>query len=187
MSRPSVCKFIFTSKGYGYVNPIKVRVYHRFWKRLLPAKVKLNWDDDDAMPFVYYDDIKGILTLGSSDERIPDLFNKIEQIRSDYPNIMLMGRLWTKRKMIVFDKLSHSNLKSKYSYLQDFIEVAEQYIEDINAYQIILPKTDRKGEVYMNTLSVFIDECFLGPADQWLSNKPNSGGMRKLKLKKTLY
>lgn len=187
MSKPSVCNFKFTSKGHGYVNPIKVRVYHRFWKWLLPAKVKLDWDDDDAMPFVYYDDIKGTLILGSSNERIPDLFNKIEQICSGYPNIMLMGRLWTKRKIIVFEKFSHSNLKSKYSYLQDFIEVAEHYIEDINAYQIILPKTDSKGEIYMNTLSVFIDECFLGPTDQWSSSKAYSGGMRKLKLKKTLY
>ena len=186
MIRLAKCNFIFSSNGYGIVNPLKVRVYHRFWKWLLPAKVKLDWNDDDAMPFVYYDDLKGRLLWGSSDERIPDLFNKIEQIRSDYPNIMLMGRLWTKRKMIVFDKLSHSNLKSKYCYLQDFIEVAEHYIEDINVYQIILPRTEDKGEVYMNTLSVFIDECFLGPTDQWSSSKPNSGGMRKLKLNKKI-
>jgi hypothetical protein len=180
------CKFKFTSNGYGIVNPIKVRVYHRFWKWLLPAKVKLDWNDDDAMPFVFYDDLKDRLLWGSFDERIPDLFNKVEQIRFDYPNIKLMGRLWTKRKMIVFDKLSYVNLESKYTYLQDFIEVAEHYVEDINAYQIILPKADGKGEVYMNTLSVFIDECFLGPADQWSSGKPNSGGMRKLKLNKTI-
>lgn len=186
MIRLAKCNFIFSSNGYGIVNPLKVRVYHRFWKWLLPAKVKLDWNDDDAMPFVYYDDLKGRLLWGSSDERIPDLFNKIEQIRSDYPNIMLMGRLWTKRKMIVFDKSSYTSLESKYSYLQDFVEVAEHYIEDINAYQIILPKTDSKGDVYMNTLSVFIDECFLGPTDQWSSGKPNSGGMRKLKLNKKI-
>ena len=117
---------------------------------------------------------------------LPDLFNKVEQIRFDYPNIKFMGRLWTKRKMIVFDKLSNANLESKYTYLQDFIKVAEHYVEGIDAYQIILPKTDNKGEVYMNTLSVFIDECFWGPTDQRSSGKSNSGGMRKLKLKRTL-
>lgn len=186
MIRLAQCKFKFTCNSYGIVNPLKVRVYHRFWKWLLPAKVKLNWNDDDAMPFVYYDDLKGRLLWGSSDERIPDLFNKVERIRFDYPNIKLMGRLWTKRKIIVFDKLSYANLESKYTYLQDFIEVAEHYVEDINAYQIILPQRDSQGEVYMNTLSVFINECFLGPADQWSSSKPESGGMRKLKLKRTL-
>ena len=186
MIKLAKCNFKFTSTGYGIVNPIKVRVYHRFWKWLLPAKVKLYWNDDDAMPFVYYEDLKGRLLWGSSDERIPDLFNKVEKIRFDHPNIKLMGRLWTKRKMIVFDKLSYTNLESKYSNLQDYIEVAEPYIEDINAYQIILPKTDSEGEVYMNTLSVFVDECFLGPVNQWSSGKPNSGGMRKLKLKKTI-
>ena len=99
---------------------------------------------------------------------------------------MLMGRLWTKRKMIVFDKLSYTSLESKYSYLQDFIEVAEHYIEDINAYQIVLPKTDSKGEVYIDTLSVFVNECYWGPTDQWPSGKSNSGRMRKLKIKKTI-
>ncbi len=53
MIRLAQCKFKFTSNGYGIVNPIKVRVYHRFWKWLLPAKVKLDWNDDDAMPFVF--------------------------------------------------------------------------------------------------------------------------------------
>ncbi len=38
----------------------------------------------------------------------------------------------------------------------------------------------------MNTLSVFVHECFLGPVDQWSFRKPNSGGMRKLKLNKTI-
>ena len=186
MIRLAQCKLKFSCDGYGSVNPIKVRVYHRFWKWLLPAKVKLDWNDDDAMPFVFYDDLKDRLLWGSFDERIPDLFNKVEQIRFDYPNIKLMGRLWTKRKMIVFDKLSNANLESKYTYLQDFIKVAEHYVEGIDAYQIILPKTDNKGEVYMNTLSVFIDECFWGPTDQRSSGKSNSDGMRKLKLKRTL-
>ena len=185
--RLAQCKFKFTCNGYGTINPKKVRVYLPFWKWLLPAKVKLDWNDDDAMPFVYYNDLNGRLIWGSSDERIPDLFNKIEQIRFNYPDLKLMGRLWTKRKIIVFDKLCYTNLESKYVYLQDFFEVAKHYIEDINAYRIILPKTDSKGEVCMNTLSVFIHECLLGPVDQWSSSKTNSGEMRKLKIKKLIY
>lgn len=182
MMRLAKCNFKFTCNGFGIVNPKKVRVYHPFWKWLLPAKVKLDWNDDDAMPFVFYNDLKGRLIWGSSDERIPDLFNKIEQIRFNYPDLKLTGRLWNKRKMIVFDKLSFTNLESKYVYLQDYIEVAKHYIEDINAYQIILPKTDSKGEVCMKTLRVFIDECFLGPVNQWLTyNRRKNGRYNPLK------
>lgn len=95
----------FTSIGKGFIDIEKVRVYHHFWGRLLPAKIKLDWNDDDALPFILYLDEKYRIVFGSSDERHPDLFNKIERIRFNYPAISLMGRLWKKRKMIVIDQV----------------------------------------------------------------------------------
>ena len=44
--------------GKGIVEAEKVRAYHHFWGKLLPARIKLNWKDDDAMPFVCYLDEK---------------------------------------------------------------------------------------------------------------------------------
>ena len=44
--RLAKCKFNFTCSGYGYMNSKKVRVYHRFWRWLLPAMVSLNWNDE---------------------------------------------------------------------------------------------------------------------------------------------
>lgn len=44
----------FNKIGRGIVRCDKVRVYHRLGGRLLPAKVRLDWNDDDAIPFVYY-------------------------------------------------------------------------------------------------------------------------------------
>ena len=55
----------FNKVGKGVVNSDRVRVYHRFWGRLAPAKIKLDWNDDDAMPFVYYLDQKGRIQFGS--------------------------------------------------------------------------------------------------------------------------
>ena len=49
----------FNKVGKGFVSSDRVRVYHRIWGRLAPAKIKLDWNDDDAMPFVYYLDQKG--------------------------------------------------------------------------------------------------------------------------------
>ena len=186
--REARCKFNFTSSGYGYINSKKVRVYHRFWRWLLPAKVSLNWNDEDAMPFVYYQDLKGRILFGSSDERIPDLFCKIEQVRFEYPDIILMGRIWKNRKIIVFENVSYSNLESKYCYIDEFAKIAGHYINALNEYQLILPKTESKGEVYMNTIKVFIEECFWGqPLDQITTGSTTSGGMRKLKIEKKIY
>ena len=89
--------------GKGVVLPDKVRVYHRLWWKLAPAKIRLNWNDDDSVPFIYYLDQKGRIQFGSSDERYPDLLNKIERSRFDYSHIWLSGRLWSKRKIIVFE------------------------------------------------------------------------------------
>jgi len=44
----------FKKIGKGFVSSDRVRVYNRIWGRLAPAKIKLDWNDDDAMPFVYY-------------------------------------------------------------------------------------------------------------------------------------
>ena len=41
----------FNIVGKGAVSSDKVRVYQRFLGRLVPAKIKLDWNDDDAMPF----------------------------------------------------------------------------------------------------------------------------------------
>lgn len=181
-------KYHFVCKGYGLVTPKKVRVYHRFWRWFLPAKVRLDWNDEDAIPFVYYQDLKDRLLLGVSDERLPDLFNKIEHIRFNYPDILLMGRLWTKRKIIVFDQLSFLSLETKYVYLDDFTKIAAHYLDDIKAYQIVLPKTGCKGYVDMNTICNVIEECFWGPDGLRASDDdPSNGKMRKLKLVKTLY
>lgn len=103
--------------GKGVVLPDKVRVYHRLWGKLAPAKIRLNWNDDDSVPFIYYLDQKGRIQFGSSDERYPDLLNKIERSRFDYPHIWLSGRLWSKRKIIVFDQFSESNKDEKYVLL----------------------------------------------------------------------
>ena len=67
----------FACIGKGVIDVKKVRVYHRFWGRLLPARIKLNWNDEDAMPFGLYWDEKYRIVFGSSDERQPDLFSKI--------------------------------------------------------------------------------------------------------------
>ena len=83
----------FNKVGKGFVSSDRVRVYHRIWGRLAPAKIKLDWNDDDAMPFVYYLDQKGRIQFGSSDERHPDLFNKMERCRFNYPHIWFKGRL----------------------------------------------------------------------------------------------
>ena len=104
----------FNMAGKGVVSSDKVRVYYRFWGQLGPAKIKLDWNDDDAMPFVYYLDQKGRIQFGSSDERHPDLFNKMERCRFSYPHIYYKGRLWSKRKMIVFDQFSDSNKEEMY-------------------------------------------------------------------------
>ena len=102
--------------------------------------------------------------------------------------MILIGRVWTKRKIIVFDNVSYSNIESKYGYLNEFIEIAGHYIDALSEYQLILPKTGHKGEVYMNTMNVFIDECFFGrPLDQITTGNATSGGMRQLKIKKKLY
>ena len=77
----------FNIVGKCAVSSDKVRVYQRFLERLVPAKIKLDWNDDDAMPFVYYLDQKGRIQFGSSDERHPDLFNKMERCRFNYPHI----------------------------------------------------------------------------------------------------
>lgn len=53
----------FNIVGKGAVSSDKVRVYQRFLGRLVPAKIKLDWNDDDAMPFVYYLDQKGEYNL----------------------------------------------------------------------------------------------------------------------------
>ena len=170
------------------VTPKKVRVYHRFWRRLLPAKVRLDWNDEDAMPFVYYHDLKDRLLWGTSDERLPDLFNKIERIRFNHPDIWLTGRLWTKRKIIVFDHFSFSSLESKYVNLDDFTKIVAHYIDDIEAFQIVLPNTERKGYVDMKTIHDVIEECFWGADGLRTSDDaPSNGKMRKLKLIKTLY
>ena len=186
--RLAKCKFNFTCSGYGYMNSKKVRVYHRFWRWLLPAKVSLNWNDEDATPFAYYQDLKGRLLFGSSDERIPDLFCKIERVRFEYPDMILIGRVWTKQKMIVFYNVYYSNLESKYGYLNEFTEFASHYVDALKEYQLILPKSENNGEVYMNTMNVFIEECFFGqPLGQITTGNATSGGMRQLKIKKKLY
>ena len=104
----------FNKVGNGFVSSDRVRVYHRIWVRLAPAKIKLDWNDDDAMPFVYYLDQKGRIQFGSSDERHPDLFNKMERCRFNYPHIWFKGRLWSRRKMIVFDQFSDNNKEEMY-------------------------------------------------------------------------
>lgn len=79
----------FNKIGRGIVRCDKVRVYHRLGGRLLPAKVRLDWNDDDAIPFVYYNDLKGKIQFGTSEERFSDLYNKMEKSRFEYPRVLL--------------------------------------------------------------------------------------------------
>ena len=164
----------FTSIGKGFIDIEKVRVYHHFWGRLLPAKIKLDWNDDDALPFILYLDEKYRIVFGSSDERHPDLFNKIERIRFNYPAISLMGRLWKKRKMIVIDQFYDRNIMLKYIYLQRFMEIACHYVEGIGDYHLIFKESEWCNTVYMDTVQDVYNKC--------LSNKPIHGSFRGCKV-----
>ena len=145
--------------GKGLVDIDKVRVYHHFWGKFLPSRIKLNWNDDDAMPFVCYLDQKVRLFLGASDERHSDLFSKMERMRFNYPDIFLMGRIWKRRKMIVIDKFFHNNRLSKYVYLDEFLEIAGHYVEGIRDYNLIFKESESCNEVYMDTIGEVYDKC----------------------------
>ena len=157
----------FNIVGKGAVSSDKVRVYQRFLGRLVPAKIKLDWNDDDAMPFVYYLDQKGRIQFGSSDERHPDLFNKMERCRFNYPHICFKGRLWSKRKIIVFDQFSDSNKEELY-YMH--------YVEDIHAYKLVFPKAEGWGDVYMNTIKEVSDMCHNESSRLYMKRHSPAGG-----------
>lgn len=145
--------------GKGIVGTEKVRVYHHFWGRLLPARIKFNWNDDDAMPFVCYLDEKVRLLFGSSDERHPDLYSKMERLRFNYPDILLQGRIWKRRKMMVIDQFYYSNRLSKYVYISEFLEVAEHYVEGICDYSLFFREAENSNGVYMNPIAEVYDKC----------------------------
>ena len=166
----------FNKVGKGFVSSDRVRVYHRFWGWLAPAKIKLDWDDDDAMPFVYYLDQKGRIQFGSSDERHPDLFNKMERCRFNYPHICFKGRLWSKRKIIVFDQFSDSHKEELYYMFDEFLEIIEHYVEDIHAYKLVFPKAEGWGDVYMNTIKEVSDMCQNESSRLYMERHPPVGG-----------
>ena len=153
----------FACIGKGCIDVKKVRVYHRFWGRLLPARIKLNWNDEDAMPFALYCDEKRRIVFGSSDERQPDLFTKIELIRFHYPNIYLMGRLWKKRRFIVLDNFYDRNITSIDPYISDFLEIASHYVEGINDYNLIFKESEWCDDIYMDSIKN-VHEKFLSSA-----------------------
>ena len=152
---------IYNKIGKGIVEAEKVRVYHHFWGKLLPAKIKLDWNDDDAMPFVCYLDEKVRLLFGSSDERHPDLYSKMERLRFNYPDILLQGRIWKRRKMMVIDQFYYSNRLSKYVYIREFLEVAEHYVEGICNFNLIFKESESFNRVYMDTINEVYDKCLL--------------------------
>lgn len=153
------CNGSFNEIGKGVVTPEKVRVYHRFWGKLAPAKISLDWNDEDSVPFIYYLDQKGRIQFGSFDERYPDLLNKIERSRFDYPHIWLSGRLWSKRKNIVFDQFSESNKDEKYVLFHEFLEITGHYIEGIKEYRLIFPQNGNMGVIYMNSVFEVYEKC----------------------------
>ena len=166
----------FNMAGKGVVSSDKVRVYYRFWGQLGPAKIKLDWNDDDAMPFVYYLDQKGRIQFGSSDEKHPDLFNKMERSRFDFPHIWLKGRLWSRRKMIVFDQFSDNNKEKMYGQFREFLDIMEHYVEDIHAYKLIFPKAEGWGDIYMNTIKEVYDMCLDESSRLYMKSHPPVGG-----------
>ena len=151
---------IYNKIGKGIVEAKKVRVYHHFWGKLLPAKIKLDWNDDDAMPFVCYLDEKVRLLFGSSDERHPDLYSKMERLRFNYPDILLQGRIWKRRKMMVIDQFYYSNRLSKFVYISEFLEVAEHYVGGIYDFNLIF-KESESSNIYMDTINEVYDKCLL--------------------------
>ena len=152
---------IYNKIGKGIVEAEKVRVYHHFWGKLLPAKIKLDWNDDDAMPFVCYLDEKVRLLFGSSDERHPDLYSKMERLRFNYPDILLQGRIWKRRKMMVIDQFYYSNRLSKFVYISEFLEVAEHYVEGICNFNLIFKESESSNRVYRDTINEIYDKCLL--------------------------
>lgn len=172
----------FNMAGKGIVSSDKVRVYHRFLGRLAPTIIKLDWNDDDAMPFVYYLDQKGRIQFGSSDERHPDLFNKMERCRFNYPHIWFKGRLWSRRKMIVFNQFSDNNKEEMYGQFREFLDIMEHYVKDIHAYKLIFPKAEGKGDVYMNTIKEVFDMCLYESSRLYMKrHSPVGGRWRSLK------
>ena len=166
--------------GKGVVLPDKVRVYHRLWGKLAPAKIRLNWNDDDSVPFIYYLDQKGRIQFGSSDERYPDLLNKIERSRFDYPHIWLSGRLWSKRKIIVFDQFSESNKDEKYVLFHEFLEISGHYIEGIKEYKLVFPKKGNKGVVYMNSVFEVYERCLNESMHNYMMMHSPVGGWKSM-------
>ena len=163
----------FNRIGKGFVKPCKVRIYHRFWGRLAPIKIKLDWNDNDAIPFVYYHDLKRRIMLGSSDEKHVHLFNKIERCRFEYAHIYLVGRLWTKRKMIVIDQFSDSDKDSKYIYFGEFMEIMKQYVKGFDEYRLIFPKSENGSDAYMNTINEVYEKCLEeGAVKEWEHHSP---------------
>ena len=151
----------FNKVGKGFVSSDRVRVYHRFWGWLAPAKIKLDWDDDDAMPL---------------DEKHPDLFNKMERCRFNYPHICFKGRLWSKRKIIVFDQFSDSNKEELYYMFDEFLDIIEHYVEDIHAYKLVFPKAEGWGDVYMNTIKEVSDMCHNESSRLYMKRHSPAGG-----------
>ena len=146
--------------GKGFVRTNKVRVYHQLWGRLAPAKIKLNWDDADAIPFIYYYDVKYRLVFGNSDETHTNLFNKIEKSRFNYPEIEFKGRLWTKRKIVVLDNYDNEKRQSEYILLDDLSELMGHYIEDFDEYYLLFPESeDCDGKIFMNTVEELCAMC----------------------------
>jgi len=144
--------------GKGIVEADKVRVYHHFWGKLLPAIIKLDWNDDDAMPFVCYLDEKVRLLFGSSDERHPDLFSKMERMRFNYPEILLQGRVWKRRKMMVIDQFYYSNRLSRYVFISEFLEIAEHYVEGICDYSLIFKESESSNKAFMDIINEVYDK-----------------------------
>ena len=121
---------IYNKIGKGIVEAEKVRVYHHFWGKLLPAK-------------------------------IPDLYSKMERLRFNYPDILLQGRIWKRRKMMVIDQFYYSNRLSKFVYISEFLEVAEHYVGGIYDFNLIF-KESESSNIYMDTINEVYDKCLLG-------------------------
>lgn len=166
---------VYKEIGKGLVEVDKVRIYHHLWGKFLPSIIKLNWNDDDAMPFVCYLDEKVRLLFGSSDERHPDLYSKMERLRFNYPDILLQGRVWKRRKMMVVDQFYYSNRLSKYGSIADFLKVAGHYVEDICEYSLIFKESESSNRVYMDCVKELEDKCL------WEENHVPIHTLRKMK------
>lgn len=96
----------------------------------------------------------------------------MERYRFDYPHIWIKGRLWSRRKMIVFDQFSDSNKEEMYGQFQEFLDIMEHYVEDIHTYKLIFPKAEGWGDVFMNTIKEVFDMCLDESSNLYMKSHP---------------